>query len=157
MNKPKLWIRLYIVQLDDPKVATLPDNLYRLAIELYLLAGEVNKDGLIPDIKHLAWRLRRQEDTTTALIEQLKEAGVVIERKNKLIVHGWKDRQAPLSARDRKRLQRWRDGVTNRDVEVTKDADNSDYIKKEIKSKNRVRKDKKKTTTLFGRINDYIG
>ena len=83
------------------------------------------------------------------LIEQLKEAGVVIERKNKLIVHGWKDRQAPLSARDRKRLQRWRDGVTNRDVEVTKDADNSDYIKKEIKSKNRVRKDKKKTTTLF--------
>ena len=47
MKKRKLWIRLYIELLDDPKVATLPDNLYRLAIELDLLAGEVNKLSLI--------------------------------------------------------------------------------------------------------------
>lgn len=157
MNKPKLWIRLYIELLDDPKIAMLPDNLYRLAVELWMLAGEVNKEGVIPGINDIAWRLRRQEDTTITCIDQLKKAGVIIERKDKLIMYGWKERQAPLTPRDRKRLQRWRDGVTNRDVEVTKVADNSDYIKREIKSKNRGRKDKNKTTTLLGRINDYIG
>ena len=152
MNKPKLWIRLYIELLDDPKIAKLSDSLYRLAVELWLLAGEVNKEGEIPNIKDLAWRLRRQEDDSIALIDQLKEAGVVIERRKKLIVYGWKERQAPLTARDRKRIQRWRDGVTNRDTVVTKDTDNSDYIKKEIKSKKRGEKtlSPKNLTKYFG-------
>ena len=36
----KYWIKLYHEVLDDPKMARLPDRLYRRCIEVFLLAGK---------------------------------------------------------------------------------------------------------------------
>ena len=43
----KYWIKLYYEILDDPKLGKLTDWLFRRAIELFLLAGENDNDGLL--------------------------------------------------------------------------------------------------------------
>ena len=42
--KTRIWIKLYLEILDDPKMDLLPDWLWRRAIELFLLAGENGND-----------------------------------------------------------------------------------------------------------------
>ena len=52
------WIKLYIQILDDPKMGALSDRLYRRAIEMFLMAGEIENKGHLPSEKDIAWRLR---------------------------------------------------------------------------------------------------
>lgn len=44
----KYWIKLYHEILDDHKMGRLPDRLWRRVIELILLAGEQDDEGLHP-------------------------------------------------------------------------------------------------------------
>ncbi len=65
----KTWIRLSLDILDDPTVALLPDTQWRVLVELYLLAGYQADYGALPDLAHMAWRMRIKED---ALLESLQ-------------------------------------------------------------------------------------
>ena len=57
----RYWIKLYHEILDDPKMGRLPDALFRRAIELFLIAGENGRDGGLPALADIAWRLRADE------------------------------------------------------------------------------------------------
>lgn len=65
------WIKLYLEILNDPKMGNLSDRLFRRSIELFLLAGDNDKDGLLPDIDDIAWRLRVDKESLQQDIQQL--------------------------------------------------------------------------------------
>ena len=78
------WIKLYHEILDDPKMATLPDRLWRRVIELFLIAGRLYEDGNLPETNQIAWTLRMNTDDLAMDMQQIATTGIV-ERT----VNGW--------------------------------------------------------------------
>ena len=106
------WMKFYYETMDDPKVARLPDNLWRRFFECCLLAGETHLDGRLPPIADIAWRLRVDEETLQTEFKQLAESGLlehqvdhVLDEGNWIVLNFAK-RQAPLSNSDRVRRHR---------------------------------------------------
>jgi len=100
------WIKLYIEIIDDPKMATLPDRLWRRTIELYLLAGRINKDGELPPTNQIAWALRSTTDEIEFDLSQLSMAKLVEKNKDGWFIPNFAKRQAAASDAERKRQQR---------------------------------------------------
>jgi hypothetical protein len=42
----RIWVKLYIEILDDPKMGRLTNHLWRRAVELFLLADKESVEGL---------------------------------------------------------------------------------------------------------------
>jgi hypothetical protein len=104
--KSKYWIKLYHEILDDPKMGSLSDRLWRRVIELFLLAGDYDKDGQLPDLEWMAWRIRRTaEEIETDLVE-IAKAGIVESKGGMWEVANFAERQAKSPATER--TQRWR-------------------------------------------------
>jgi hypothetical protein len=55
------WIKLYLEILDDPKMGALSDRLYRRAIEMFLMAGELENKGYLPNEKNGGFLFKRDE------------------------------------------------------------------------------------------------
>mgnify|MGYP002389939126 FL=1 len=104
----KYWIKLFIEMLDDPKVATLPDRLYRRWVEVMMLAGKADKEGEIPNTKQCSWSLRLDEVTIETDFEQLAIAGLIERKRNTWRVINYKKRQAPVPDSERYRELRKR-------------------------------------------------
>ena len=105
----RIWVKLYIEILDDPKMGQLPDWLWRRAIELFLLAGENGNDGLLQPVTDLAWRLRVSAEKLTESLQALSEVGVVHETPQGWLVTNFKKRQDAVSSTERSRQFRKRD------------------------------------------------
>jgi hypothetical protein len=87
------WIKLYVEIVDDPKMGRLSDGHWRIAIELFLLAGENGKDGLLPPVDDIAWKLRRSVDELADALHALSQVGIVDETSQGWNVTHFKDRQ----------------------------------------------------------------
>ena len=105
------WIKAYHEILDDPKMATLPDRLWRRVMEIFLLAGRLSKDkdGNIPDTKQLAWILRMNTDDLSMDLRQLEILGIIKSTQTGWLVINFKKRQAASTDAERKKQQRERD------------------------------------------------
>lgn len=123
------WIKLYIEILDDPKMAMLPDRLWRRIAELFLLAGKLGKKGQLPDTHQIAWLLRMNADELDLDLKQIAGIGIIEQTTGGWYVKNFEKRQGPSSAAERKRAQRERarhsqyddshEGVTIRDNSVS--------------------------------------
>lgn len=91
------WIKLYVEVLDDPKMATLPDRLWRRFYELCLMAGRENKDGELPGHVQIAWALRMSADDLLNDIEALVRLGLITEIPNGYLVTQFAKRQKKMS------------------------------------------------------------
>lgn len=102
-----LWIKLYHEILRDPKMGRLPDNVWRRAIELFLLAGELNKDGELPDTEDLSWLLHRPniEEFETELA-YLEKVTILTRLDNGWLVTKFADRQKAIGDAERARAYR---------------------------------------------------
>jgi len=123
------WMKLYIEVLDDPKMATLPDRLWRRIIELFLAAKRYNKDGELPETAQIAWILRVSPDDLSLDLRQIESMGII----KRLPDGGWYvvnflKRQAAVgtnervkSHRERKQHEQYSDNedVTNLKRNVT--------------------------------------
>jgi len=105
------WIKLYHEILDDPKMATLPDRLWRRTIEIFLLAGKLSADksGQLPETNRLAWLLRMSTDDLSMDMTQLSNAGIIKKNTDGWKVVNFEKRQSAVSDAERKRQQRERD------------------------------------------------
>jgi hypothetical protein len=101
----RIWIKLYLEILDDPKMGQLPDWFWRRAVELFLLAGENGNDGLLQPVTDLAWRLRVSAEKLTESLQALAEVGVVHETPQGWLVTNFKKRQYSESV---ERMRRYR-------------------------------------------------
>ena len=102
------WIKLYHEIIDDPKMATMPDRLWRRAVEMFLLAGKLDKTkkGILPDTRQLAWCLRVDSDSLQDDLEQLHGYGIIEPIAAGWIVCKFETRQAPAGAAERVRRHR---------------------------------------------------
>lgn len=122
------WIKLYHEIIDDPKMATLPDRLWRRAIEVFLLAGKLcpDKSGELPDTRQLAWLLRMPTDDLQTDLVQLASTGILQATKSGWEVVNFNKRQSAVPGaervkqhRERKQKQEYYEGVTDLKRNVT--------------------------------------
>lgn len=97
------WIKLYINNLHDPRMGQLPDRLWRRAIELNLLAGELAAGGRLPPLADMAWLLRLPEEQLAAELQELSGCGVIEPAGEVWVVTGFSERQAPSDSTERVR------------------------------------------------------
>ena len=103
----KYYIKLYHEILDDPKMMRLTDRLFALTIKLFLLAGDYERDGYLPSVGDMAWRLRcKQEDLETDLAD-LATTGIIQMRDGSWYVTKFAERQEPVNPTERWR--RWKE------------------------------------------------
>lgn len=144
----KYWIKLYHEVLHDPKMGTMPDHLWRRAIEMMLIAGDADMGGYLPTIGDMAWTLRCDESELTNDIDRLMERGLLTQDEDRLIVTNFAQRQGNTSSAvrmarlrekahkdgyygDEKRDDCAQDGVTEQcqpshtdiDIDIDKDID----------------------------------
>ena len=112
----KYWIKLYHEILDDPKMGRLPDNIWRRCIELFLMAGELDNNGRLPNIDDIGWKLRVDPDELQSEINQLEQVGVLSKDEDGLYVTKFEIRQRTKSGTERSRLSRERNKNTQRTV-----------------------------------------
>jgi DNA-binding transcriptional regulator YhcF (GntR family) len=103
------WIKLYHEVLYDPKMAKMPDHLYRRTIELFLLAGETDKDGALPSVSDMAWKLRIEKEQLETELVELQRTGIISMVNGGYFVTKFADRQDAATPAERKRYQRDRD------------------------------------------------
>lgn len=120
------WIKLYIELLEDPKMATLPDRLWRRVIELFLCAGKFGKNGNLPETAQLAWVLRMSTDDLEMDLKQIATTGIIQRTPDGWLVTKFADRQAPVPGKERVRQfrkrqqkQQYYDDVTQLKRKVT--------------------------------------
>jgi hypothetical protein len=89
----RYWIKLYHEILHDPKMERLTDHLFALCMKLFLLAGEVDKDGELPKVDDIEWTLRREAGTILPDLEELAKVGIVHLDNDRWIVSHFAERQ----------------------------------------------------------------
>lgn len=104
------WIKWYIEILDDPKMATLPDRLWRRFSELCLISARVSPDksGTLPDVRQIAWVLRIQTDDLQHDLDQLCATGMVEPIPNGWLIVNFTKRQAATPTNERVKQHRER-------------------------------------------------
>ena len=71
------WFRFYASAVDDPKIQTLPDPLFRTWINLLCLASKA--DGVIPSGKQLSFGLRLSDALTKKRLDNSSRSAWLIE------------------------------------------------------------------------------
>ncbi len=105
------WLKLYHEMLNDPKMGTMSDHLYRRTIELFLLAGQEGRNGLLPPLTQIAWALRTTVNDATLCLQELQELGIVTKLpEGSMIVTHFAERQ-DTNLSDAERSQRRRDKI----------------------------------------------
>ena len=150
------WVKLWIDILSDYKISTLSDSAFRVFIECLALAGEHgngDNEGVLPDIKQMAWRLRRQEEDLIALLDVLVIAGLVDKHNNEYKVTAFSKRQSALSNAERQKLYR------ERQKSNLNNNTNSNTKLQPLKSKNKNKnnnKSKRKRKNASSKINQLL-
>ncbi len=93
MAKGKPWIRLYTEIPNDPKVQSLPPNLFRFWINCLCLAGR--NDGILPSDEHISWSLRESTSKVSEMLQRLIDRHLLDEVAGGggFQPHGWSGRQ----------------------------------------------------------------
>lgn len=106
----RIWIKLYLEILDDPKMGQLSDHLWRRSVELFLLAGKNGNDGKLPTAGEIAWTLRTSADEVTECLKALSKYGIVHENGGSWFVSHFEKRQYSESY---ERVKRYRNAKSN--------------------------------------------
>jgi len=134
----KYWIKLYHEILDDPKMGRMPDKYWRRAIELFLVAGENDAEGLLPRVQDMAYRLRITDDELTEDLKELERFGVVQKDNAGWVVTRFAERQAPVS--DAERMKRYRE--RQRSENYYGDDDDTNSVTLPVTKRSQIRIDK---------------
>jgi DnaD/phage-associated family protein len=122
------WIKWYHEIIDDPKMATLPDRLWRRFTELCLLAGRLctDKSGKLPDTRQLAWLLRMTTDELQGDLDQIAAIHLIEPIPNGWFIVNFEKRQRAATStervhqhRERKQRQQYNGDETDLKRNVT--------------------------------------
>lgn len=118
----KYWIKLYHEMLDDPKMGMMSDRHYRRTIELFLMAGDFDQDGLLPSVTDMAWRLRLSHDELEQDLQELSKVEIVSQNEDgSWYVTKFAERQSADS--NTERWRKWRERQLKQDY-YGSDTDN---------------------------------
>ena len=126
MSSP-YWLKLYHEILSDMKVATLSDRLWRRFIECLLLAGDYEKEGELPSLDDIAWRLHLSSEMLESDLVELAKCKLVEQADGIWKVSKFAERQRPRTSAERMKYHRKRERVKNyNDGWFDGDADDDD-------------------------------
>ena len=135
------WIKLYHEILDDPKMGKLSDRLWRRTIELFLLAGDADKNGELPKLDDIAWRLRLSPEFLESDLVELAKVGIVSHSEGRYSVTNFNKRQTAASNAERQAQYRERlrkeeyynnEGVTGRYTDIDKNRIDKIRVEEDI-------------------------
>lgn len=106
------WLRLYDDILDEPKIQMLPDQAFRMLINLWCLAKR-NNGILVDDINSLAFSLRWPAGRVKSTLKILVDTGLVDACEGGFEPHNWSGRQFESDHNAAERMRRYR--ARNRD------------------------------------------
>ena len=107
------YIKLFHEILDDSKMGRLRDNLWRRSIECFLMAGELQNGGKLPEFEDMAWRLHITPELLEAELLDLVRVGILVHLEdNGYIVKNWNKWQDAMT--DAERMRRMREGKRKR-------------------------------------------
>ena len=143
------WIKLYHEILDDAKMGKLPDHLWRRTVELFLIAGDNHKDGMLPSLQQMAWRLRTSDELLQSELDELVRLDILSIDDDVLTVTNFEKRQSPMDGAERMarfRAKKLKDDYHSDDV-VT------DTVTNRHTEEKRIDKDKIQiTSTIFNEL-----
>jgi hypothetical protein len=87
------WIKLYTEILMDPKMGRLTDRQHRTCINLFLLAGQQERDGAVGSAADIAWQLHISEQDLADDLDALADVGITEERDGEWYVARFMQRQ----------------------------------------------------------------
>jgi len=120
------WIKLYHEILDDYKMGLMSDRLWRRTIEMFLLAGDYGRDGELPPLKAMAWRLKLSAEEIEADLVELAKDGIIDNIEGAWCVSKFSARQAPLEPKEKMRRLREKKLKHRRYESVTRGKTESD-------------------------------
>ena len=86
----QFYLKLYYEMLDDWKVLSLPDGLKWRFVQCLLVAGELNQDGWLPEIRQFAARIRPMDASSlTADLSRLAAVELVELKINDEGIERW--------------------------------------------------------------------
>jgi len=145
----KYWIKLYHEVLDDPKMGTMTDRLWRRSIELFLLAGDFGEDGALPPLRDMAYRLRVSEEMLESDLVELAREGIVAQIEGQWIVEKFQERQSPMTSAEKMRRKRDEDKA---DKYYVPESNESSHTEQNRIDNNRVDKDEITTDAVVARL-----
>jgi hypothetical protein len=114
------WFRLYNETLHDPKVQTLPAELFRSWINVMCIASSEPERGTLPGLRQVAFLLRVKEEKARQILASLNAFGLLDETEDgSLRPHNWEERQRnsdDVATRVRQSRKRKSDTTSNNDV-----------------------------------------
>lgn len=88
------WFRMYSEIIDDPKIARMTDNQFRIFTYLLAVASEWEREGLIPfSLGDISWRIRRSQDEISDTLRYLQESNIASWNDDGVAFVNWKKRQ----------------------------------------------------------------
>jgi DnaD/phage-associated family protein len=101
----------------------LDDRLWRFAIELFLYAGRVGKNGYLGAVEEIAWSLRKEVAEIETLLKRLEKINIVEYSGGWKVTH-FESRQSALSGKERQRKYTERGAQASRPNHVDQDQGN---------------------------------
>ena len=157
------WLKLYHEILTDPKMGKMSDHLYRRTIEIFLIAGQEERDGYLPSINDMAWLLRTNATDIKKVLDELQTLGIVscdcsesgqggyyvthfVERQSQQL----SDAERAKKYRDNKKASRNLSDERSENVTIDKRREDIEKIRKD-KEEIREREDKTENVTQASR------
>ena len=122
------WIKIYHEILDDPKMGRMNDHLWRRTIEIFLIAGKVEKNGILPTVEDMAWTLRTTVDDINTCLDEMEKLGIISKVGDEIIVTHYAERQS-TNLTGAERTKRYRENKSlchGSDADVTEPCHGSD-------------------------------
>lgn len=122
------WFRFYHDSIFDPKIQTLPGDLYKAWCNILCLASKHKKRGLIPPVSTISFHLRISEDQTQSILDELHQRKLIDKTREGYHAHDWNEWQTSTSAnaarqkRYRERHKKASDCKRDADRNVTDNA-----------------------------------
>lgn len=77
--------------IDNPKMAKLPDKIWRRLVELFLIAKVTTNDGNLPNAESLAWKLRVPLSEIIPDLLSLEENGFIQKISNTYFIKNYQE------------------------------------------------------------------
>jgi hypothetical protein len=113
------WYRWHSNSLDDHKLQSLPCEAYKFYSNLCsILCENDSRDGVVPCLEQLSWRLRMTPECAQELVTCLFVAGLLLKSRAGLCIKGWEKRQY-ISDSSTERVKKHRSMKRSETVTVT--------------------------------------
>lgn len=90
------WLRLYVSILNDPKVATLPPDVFRAWVLFLCVASDLDSEGVLPMLPELAFRARMSPEEAGRHLDSLAQVGLLENAETgRPAFHRWRHYQPP--------------------------------------------------------------